>query len=295
MKKSLNFSFAFFIVVITVFSSCTSINHTMREPNVALKLTRADFDLSSQVSAKATTVKVFGIDWARLFSKKTGELGSSQLINAASIPVLGTFISERTSNYALYELMTQNPNYDVVIYPQYETKEKRPFLGIGFIIKITTVKATARLGRLKSDDFVESTNSNVIRTNETIKEEVPSKTPVSETVSQNNVQDDYTNSEISGKWKNKNGDIEITITGDVGVFSQINDGKWSSFLKKGKISIGSPLYKDITKTSPLTWQCKVLVKYLVSTDWQKCRLTLDESGKILKDISTNETFYRIDG
>ena len=45
--------------------------------------------------------------------------------------------------------MAKNPNYDVVLYLQYETKISRPLLGLGFILKITDVKATARLGQLK--------------------------------------------------------------------------------------------------------------------------------------------------
>ena len=45
--------------------------------------------------------------------------------------------------------MEKNPNYDVVFYPQYETTVKKPILGLGFLTKVTTVKTTARLGKLK--------------------------------------------------------------------------------------------------------------------------------------------------
>ena len=61
---------------------------------------------------------------------------------------IGTFIGNKTANYSLYELMNGNPGYDVVFYPQYETKVFKPVLGIGFITKITKVKTTARLGKL---------------------------------------------------------------------------------------------------------------------------------------------------
>jgi len=40
--------------------------------------------------------------------------------------------------------MSGNPGYDVVFYP----KVFKPVLGIGFFAKITTVKTTARLGKL---------------------------------------------------------------------------------------------------------------------------------------------------
>jgi hypothetical protein len=121
----------------------------MREPNVKLNLNKSDFTLSDQFEAEASSVKIIGIDWGRLFMKKTGEIGgNSEKISLASIPVLGTLLTDKTSNYALYNLMNNNPGYDVIFYPQYETKVVKPFLGIGFITKITKVKTTARLGKL---------------------------------------------------------------------------------------------------------------------------------------------------
>lgn len=44
--------------------------------------------------------------------------------------------------------MDNNPGYDVIFYPQYETKVVKNILGLGFLSKITTVKTTARLGKL---------------------------------------------------------------------------------------------------------------------------------------------------
>jgi hypothetical protein len=139
-----------FLAVIVMFSSCTSLNHTMRETNTRVNLTKSDFALSDQVSAEVKSVTVLGIDWGRLFTKKTGDLegGDSSAISAASIPVIGNLLSDPTTNYALFELMAANPGYDVVFYPQYETKVFRPILGLGFLTKITNVKTTARLGKL---------------------------------------------------------------------------------------------------------------------------------------------------
>lgn len=135
--------------VAMVFSSCTAYNHSMREPNTRVNLTKSDFTLSEQVTAEATCTKVLGIDFARLLTKKTGNVqGGAAGISLASIPVLGSFVSDKTTNYALYELMNAKPGYDVVFYPQYETKIFKPFFGIGFVFKKTTVKATARLGKL---------------------------------------------------------------------------------------------------------------------------------------------------
>ena len=151
MKKKM-IKTVMFLAFIAVFTSCGSINKTMREPNVLVNLEKSDFSLSAQVSAEAKSVKVLGVDWARVFNKKTGriESGASSSINSASIPVIGNFLMDKTANYSLYELMTKNPGYDVVFYPQYETKVVKPVLGIGFIAKITTVKTTARLGKLNN-------------------------------------------------------------------------------------------------------------------------------------------------
>ena len=122
----------------------------MREPNTRVNLNKSDFTLSDQVSAKAKSVTVLGIDWRRFFTKKTGSIDAdgSSSISWASIPVIGDFVGDRTVNYSLYEMTNANPGYDVVFYPQYETKVLKPALGIGFLVKITNVKSTARLGKL---------------------------------------------------------------------------------------------------------------------------------------------------
>jgi len=152
--------FSLWVLLIT--TGCSSLNQTMREPMSSVKFTKKDFLLSEQVSAEAKTVTVLGIDWARLFSKKTGTIDDqSGAISSASIPVIGYFVSDKTKNYALYNLMAQNSGYDVVFYPQYRTKVLKPVL-FGFITKITTVKATARLGKLKGDSDLPMEKSRLV-------------------------------------------------------------------------------------------------------------------------------------
>jgi len=152
--KKMNFkSLAFVALLAAGISSCTTINKSMREPNNRVQFSKSDFTLSDQLSAEANTTKIFGIDFARLFTKKTGTIeagGSvSSLINLASLPVVGGFVSgDKTVNYSLYEMMNANPGYDVVFYPTYEIKVVKPIIGIGFILKTTHVKSTARLGKL---------------------------------------------------------------------------------------------------------------------------------------------------
>lgn len=150
MKQSMSV-FAAIIVAAIFFSGCTTIHKSMREPNVRVELNKGDFTLSGQVTAEAKSVKIIGIDWQRLFMKKTGGVeGGAAGINLANLPVIGNVVSDKTSNYALYELMNTNPGYDVIFYPQYETKVVKPIIGIGFFSKTTTVKTTARLGKLNN-------------------------------------------------------------------------------------------------------------------------------------------------
>ncbi|MDC0468406.1 hypothetical protein OAN98_05505 [Bacteroidia bacterium] len=143
-----------YITVIAVstmlLSSCTTINKSMKHPNVRVELNKNDFTLSDQVSAEAKSTRIVGIDFERLFTQKTGNIsGGSTSISLASLPVVGEFLTDKTSNYALYNLMNSNPGFDVVFYPQYEIKVVKPVLGLGFITTITTAKTTARLGKLK--------------------------------------------------------------------------------------------------------------------------------------------------
>ena len=140
---------AMLVAVLATFASCTTLNHSMREPNTRVNFTKSDFTLSEQVSAEDKTVKILGIDFERLFKKETGVVDNgASSISMANKPVIGTVLYDKTSNYALYNLMYTNPGYDVIFYPQYETKISKPLL-LGCIVKITKVKTTARLGKLK--------------------------------------------------------------------------------------------------------------------------------------------------
>ena len=150
MKKSIIRSFFVAAIATVALSSCTTMNHSMREPNSRVEFTKNDFTLSDQVSGEAKTTKIIGIDWKRLFKKNMGTVeGGGIAISVASIPVIGNFLSDKTASYALHELMDKNKGYDVVFYPQYETIVSKPILGIGFFSTVTTVKVTARLAKLK--------------------------------------------------------------------------------------------------------------------------------------------------
>ncbi|NDK54408.1 hypothetical protein [Pontibacter fetidus] len=153
MKKVL-----FLAAVAAAFTtSCTSVNRTMREPNTHVELVKSDFTYSDQVSAEASSTKILGIDFERILKAEGGSTQGGGNVNIASIPVIGNMVADRTANYALYNLMVANPGYDVVFYPQYETKVVKPILGIGLLTKITKVKTTARLARINANGSSVST------------------------------------------------------------------------------------------------------------------------------------------
>lgn len=138
-------------VLVTLLNGCTASSHSMREPNARMQWEKGDFSYSGQVTGEATTTRIFMIDWKRLFKSEAGMVeggvASPLPIDVASLPVIGTTLYDRTSNYALWDMMQANPGYDVVFYPQYEKTVKRP-IGLGFIVSTTTVKVTARLAKL---------------------------------------------------------------------------------------------------------------------------------------------------
>jgi len=130
------------LLFVISFASCTTISQSMREPNTRLELKKEDFTISKQVTAEATTTRVFMVDWSRLFKKTLG-FRNHDGETAVSIPVIGNFVNEKTYNYALYQLMTDNTGYDVVFYPQYYCNTFN-FLGI---YQKVNVRVTARLGK----------------------------------------------------------------------------------------------------------------------------------------------------
>jgi hypothetical protein len=148
MKSNKLFVALAFILLVAA-SSCNTVSKTISEPNTRVNLTSSDFTLSEQVNGTAQTVKVFGIDWRRISKNEAANISGQ--MSLAAVPVIGTFVSDKTTNYALYNMLLENPGYDVVFYPTYTTRVRKPVLGIGFIYKKTTVYATGRLGKLKAN------------------------------------------------------------------------------------------------------------------------------------------------
>ena len=81
----------------------------------------------------------------RLFLKKTG--GDSYL--SVSVPVVGQFLQDQTTGYAMFNLLEENDDADFIFYPQVEKKNVCPILGICLINCISTVEVKAKLGTFK--------------------------------------------------------------------------------------------------------------------------------------------------
>ena len=159
-------NYLFLLLIPIVFSGCSIIDRTMQTPNYHIEYYKADFEYSQQVNAEATVVRVFCVDWSRLFKWNSATISNSTEGSSAGtgisigasipidpivgilstvIPVFGDKAKGTANTYALYSLMAENPGYDVVIYPQYETKK---FI-IPFIYSKRTAKVTARLAKIK--------------------------------------------------------------------------------------------------------------------------------------------------
>ena len=128
-------------VIAFIGMSCTTMTRSMRTPSNYVEFKKSDFEFSPQVTGEATQSKILGIDWARLFTKKYGEVTR---VGEIDIPIVGNYMNGWVNMYALYNIMNENPGYDVIFYPSYETEKT----GIPILYEQTTVKVKARLGKL---------------------------------------------------------------------------------------------------------------------------------------------------
>ncbi len=167
MRKIL-FTFSFLVL----FSSCKISRNSMREANYQLWLHHEDLDLSERITGKANQNKFMGIDWQRTFGKKkfeyggfgdlprdpsnpniNGSISSGSILNgegssAISIllnGIIGISSASRVEQMAMYDLIRQNPGYDLVMFPIFQTNKKWYILG-----SKTEVVCTAKLGKLKN-------------------------------------------------------------------------------------------------------------------------------------------------
>ncbi len=162
------------VIGLLVLTACSFHAYRMNELDSRLELTLADLEISEPLTAEATVVRYLGIDFQRLFKQETGDIRPSTTSTtgpslsstykstvATTINGLGTVVVETVNNlvtavvgpvmdraagtYALHNLMNANPGYDIVLYPKFEKVSR----GFPPFYTTTTVKVTARLGRLR--------------------------------------------------------------------------------------------------------------------------------------------------
>ncbi len=144
-KKLLNLFFVGSVALLL--HSCSASTRGISKQNIWYELGRNDMDVSEQKTATAEQTKILCIDFDRLFNKESGNFNASGYAGVdGAIPIVGSFINPTTvQNYALYNLLSQEPSWDFVVYPRFEQTSS----GIPFFFMKTTAKVTARLGKIK--------------------------------------------------------------------------------------------------------------------------------------------------
>lgn len=125
-----------------LFTSCRTYQRTLSDSNSRVEFTSEDFTITPPYQGYAQQTKILGIDWARLFTQRSGSVGS---VTGFSIPVIGSvLLGNPVDGYALYDLLKKHPGYDAVFYPQFERKGFNFF----YIYERNKVQVRARLGKL---------------------------------------------------------------------------------------------------------------------------------------------------
>lgn len=127
-----------------LFTSCRTYQRTIADSNSRVEFTSEDFTITPPYQGYAEQTKILGIDWARLFTVRSGGVGA---VTGFSIPIIGSvMLGNPVDGYALYDLLKKHPGYDAVFYPQFERKGFN-FL---FIYEKNKVQVRARLGKLEA-------------------------------------------------------------------------------------------------------------------------------------------------
>lgn len=142
MKKT-SFISILLCALLTVCSGCMSTRLNITNTVPLIQLEPEDLEITEQKEAKIISTKVFGIDWKRAFKSHSAEMRGSVYSNIMTL--------DKSEDYAVYDLLKNNEGYDMVLYPKFDKVVRKPVLGLGFLYKVTEVKVTARMAKLKSN------------------------------------------------------------------------------------------------------------------------------------------------
>ena len=99
-KKMRKFHIFVVLAICSAFlMSCSTSTRSMKEARDIIEFQAEDFEFSDQITGEATQVKIFFIDFARLFSKKYGEITTPS--GTISIPIVGNYVNGMVNLYAL--------------------------------------------------------------------------------------------------------------------------------------------------------------------------------------------------
>lgn len=134
------------VILVANLSSCSVSSHIIQQPNTYVEMKKDDFTFSQQVTGEATETRILGIDWNRLFIHKYGATERGGLIGAIGfVPLYGyNLVPTRVEAYALHDMFSKTPGYDVVFYPSFE-KQKFVF---PILFSRTKVTVKARLAKV---------------------------------------------------------------------------------------------------------------------------------------------------
>jgi len=89
---------------------------------------------------------------------------------------------------------------------------------------------------------------------------------------------------LDGVWDR--GDIVVTFSNGIGVFTQINSNSgWINVLNNGKIKIGDQKFRKLKKSGNLQWSGQERTYDTAtenSTDWNNTTITLSTDGQTLR-------------
>lgn len=116
--------------------SCTSLTSTIKNTPNYIEFNKNDFEYTKQVTSTAKINFLFGIPLSN--TRKSGKFsdGSTSIVGFRSK-------LNKAEDVAIYNLLKENPGYDLVLYPKFDTKSS------GFIFTSAQVTVSARLAKLK--------------------------------------------------------------------------------------------------------------------------------------------------
>lgn len=133
--------------------ACTVTTKRIREVDYPFTTRNPPYAFSKWQVATGRQTKILTVDFKRLFNRQVGVIDSPQwsypvaLDSSRYLPQRYnagySYFGARAYNQAIYNLISENPEYDVIAQPSFEVKR----FVVPFLYARTTVTLKARLGK----------------------------------------------------------------------------------------------------------------------------------------------------